>query len=166
VKGWILRTTQLALALVALAGARAAAASQGVGVERVPADARPAMPAVAMAAEDREGMLKRWGIRIEAMRLTAAGYMLDFRYQVVDARKARPLFERKTKPVLTDEKTGTVLAVPTPPKTGPLRSSNDPKAGRTYFMFFANPGRLVAEGQTVTVTIGQFIVSGIRVSAR
>ena len=95
-----------------------------------------------------------------------AGYMLDFRYQVVDARKARPLFERKTKPVLHDEKTGAVLAVPTPPKTGPLRSSNDPKAGRTYFMFFANPGRLVAEGQTVTVTIGQFIVSGIRVSAR
>jgi len=33
-------------------------------------------------------------------------------------------------------------------------------------MFFANPGRLVAEGQTVTVTIGKFSVSGIRVSPR
>jgi hypothetical protein len=157
---------RLALTLTAVAGTPAGALPQSIGVERFPAPAEPATTAVAMAAEDREGMLKRWGIRIEAMRLTAAGYMLDFRYQVLDARKARPLFERKTKPVLTDEKTGTVLAVPTPPKTGPLRSSNDPKAGRTYFMFFANPGRLVSAGQTVTVTIGQFVVSGIRVGPR
>lgn len=160
-KGWIPKAARRAMILTAMAGAPTAALSQSIGVERSPAPAQPAAPVVAMAAEDGKAILKRWGVRIEGMRLTAAGYMLDFRYHVVDARKARPLFERRIKPVLKDEKTGTLLAVPTPPKTGPLRSSNDPQAGRSYFMFFGNPGRLVTEGQTVTVTIGEFSVSGI-----
>ena len=92
-------------------------------------------------------MVKNWGIRIEGIRLTAAGQMLDFRYTVVDARKAKPLFDRKTKPILLDEASGVQMAVPVPPKTGALRNSNDPKAGRTYFMFFANPGKLITPGQ-------------------
>lgn len=150
------------MAFWALVGASAAAYPQSLGVERVPARAEPA--ATAMAAEDGAAILRRWGVRVEGIRLAAAGYMLDFRYHIVDARKAKPLFERRTKPLLKHEQTGTLLAVPTPPKTGPLRSSNDPKAGRSYFMFFGNPGRLVAEGQAVTVTIGEFSVSGIRVS--
>jgi hypothetical protein len=108
-------------------------------------------------------LVRRWGIRIESMRLTSAGYMLDFRYQVVDARKAKPLFERKTKPMLRDEATGAQMSVPVPPKTGALRSSNDPQAGRSYFMFFANPARFIKPGSRVTVTIGAFSVSGIRV---
>ena len=54
--------------------------------------------------------------------------------------------------------------VPNPPTTGSLRSTNDAKAGRTYFMFFANPSRFVKAGSTVTVTIGEFSVSGIPVT--
>ena len=108
-------------------------------------------------------LVRKWGIHIEGVRLTAAGHMLDFRYRVVDTRKAKPLFERKTKPVLRDEASGVQVAVPVPPKTGALRNSNDPKAGKTYFMFFANPGRFIAPGNRVTVTIGAFSVSGIRV---
>ena len=156
--GWI-------IALAALWGTPRTALSQSVGIERSAAPAEPAVPVVAMAAEDSSAILKRWGIRIEALRLTASGYMLDFRYQVVDARKAKPLFERKVKPVLRDEGSGAQMAVPTPPKTGPLRSSNDPKAGRSYFMFFANPARFIKPGSLVTVTIGEFSVSGIRVGS-
>ncbi len=162
---WTFKTAVLIVALSALGGAPEAAPPQSVGIERSSPPAEAAAPVVAMAAEDGPAILKRWGIRIESLRLTAAGYMLDFRYHVVDARKAKPLFQRKTKPVLKDEKTGTVMAVPTPPKTGPLRSSNDPKAGRSYFMFFANPGRLIGDGQTATVTIGEFSVYGIRVTS-
>lgn len=121
----------------------------------------PVVP-VAIDAMD-PALVRKWGIRIESMRLTAAGYMLDFRYRVIDARKAKPLFARKTKPVLTDEASGAQMAVPVPPKTGALRNSNDPRAGRTYFMFFANPGRFVAPGNRVTLTIGAFRVSGIHV---
>lgn len=114
-------------------------------------------------ASDRTALLRRWGITVESLRLTASGYMLDFRYRVVDARKAKPLFVRKTKPVMRDEATGMELAVPVPPKTGALRSSNDPQAGKTYFMFFSNPARTIAAGATVSVSIGPFAVRGLRV---
>jgi hypothetical protein len=98
----------------------------------------------------------QWGVRVVGLRLTAAGYMLDFRYRVVDAEKAKPIFDRRTKPVLIDATTGARLVVPVPPKTGALRSSNTPIAGRTYFMFFANPGRFLKPGSRVTVVIGAF----------
>jgi hypothetical protein len=122
-------------------------------------DARPAAPP--LRATDEAAILERWGVTIEGMRLTAGGYMLDFRYRVVDPEKAAPLFERRTKPVLTDESSGVVMAVPVPPKTGPLRSSNDPKKGKTYFMFFGNPRRMIAKNRRVTVTIGDFSVGGL-----
>jgi hypothetical protein len=148
-----------------LSGTPRSAFPQTIGVERSAGAVEPAVPVVSLAADDERGILKRWGIRIESVKLTAAGYMLDFRYQVIDVRKAKPLFVRKTKPVLTDEKTGMRLAVPTPPKTGALRNSYDPIAGKTYFMFFGNPGHLVAAGQTVTITIGEFSVKSVRVTS-
>jgi hypothetical protein len=120
-------------------------------------------PDEALDVADVGSIVRKWGIRVESMRLTASGYMLDFRYTVVDARKAKPLFERRIKPVLTDEASGVVMAVPTPPKTGALRNSYDPKMGKTYFMFFGNPARFVKPGNTVTVTIGKFRVSGVKV---
>src|SRR6185503_12504330 len=158
------RPSFAAMLLVLLAGIPGRAQAQGVGVETTPRPAPTPAP-VTIPATAEAAILKRWGVRIEGLQLTAAGYMLDFRYTVVDARKAKPLFERKSKPVLTDEATGTVLAVPTPPKTGPLRNSYEPKAGRSYFMVFGNPRRLMRENQTATVTIGSFSVSGVRVAA-
>jgi hypothetical protein len=102
-------------------------------------------------------LLKRqWGIEVRGVRLSGAGYMLEFRYKVLDANKARPLFERRTKPVLVHERTGARLPVPRPAKTGPLRTSDPPLVGRTYWMFFANPGQLVKAGEKVTVVIGDF----------
>jgi hypothetical protein len=161
----------LGVALLLGAPARAAAQSdnKGGGSEPPRAAAGPASPAttpsapIAMRATDAAGLEERWGIRIEGMYLTAGGYMLDFRYTVIDPTKAAPLFDRSTKPLLKDEKTGAVMAVPAPPKTGALRSSNDPKAGRTYFMFFANPGQFVRRSSPVTVTIGDFSVSSLTV---
>jgi hypothetical protein len=162
----------LGSALLVGAPARAAGQHDVKGGSSEPsraAAARPASPTTApsapfpLRATDAAGLEERWGIRIEGMYLTAGGYMLDFRYTVIDPAKAAPLFDRKTKPLLKDEKTGAVMAVPVPPKTGALRSSNDPKAGRTYFMFFANPGGFVHRYNPVTVTIGEFSVSSLTV---
>ena len=99
---------------------------------------------------------RQWGIEVMYVRQTAAGYMLEFRYRVLDAEKAKPLFERRTKPVLTHAETGAQLIVPTPAKTGALRNSNPPLAGHTYWMFFANPGKLVKPGEHVNIQIGTF----------
>ena len=98
------------------------------------------------------------------MRLASRGYMLEFRYKILDAAKAQPLFGRGLRPTLRDDASGFESTVPNPPTTGALRSTYDAKAGRTYFMFFANPSRFVRAGSTVTVTIGEFNVSGIPVA--
>lgn len=97
------------------------------------------------------------------MRLVSGGYMLEFRYKILDAAKAQPLFSRAVRPMLLDAASGFQSTVPNPPTTGALRNTYDAKAGRTYFMFFANPSRFVKAGSAVTVTIGEFSITGIPV---
>ena len=97
------------------------------------------------------------------MRSTAAGHMVDFRYRVVDAEKAAPLFKRQTKPYLLHQASGQALGVPNTAKLGPLRNSNAPQEGRTYWMFFGNHQRVVKTGDMVTVAIGDFRVTDIEV---
>jgi hypothetical protein len=106
---------------------------------------------------------KRWGVEITALRRTAHGHMLDFRYRVLDPDKAKALFVRQTKPALIHEKTGKMLAVPETAKIGPLRNSNAPKQGKIYWMFFGNAGKLVKAGDKVTVAIGDFRAEGLTV---
>lgn len=108
------------------------------------------------ASEHGERLEETWGIQIEGIRLSAAGYMLDFRYRVIDTEKAAPLFDRKTKPYLIDQTSGAKFMVPSPPKVGPLRTSDPPQADKTYFILFANPGKYVKHGNKVTVVIGDF----------
>ena len=106
-------------------------------------------------------MKRQWGVEVLFVRQTSAGYMLEFRYKVLDPEKAFPLFERQTKPILTHPETGAQLIVPTPAKTGALRNSNMPLEGHTYWMFFANPGKLVDQGDLVSIEIGDFLVEGL-----
>jgi hypothetical protein len=120
------------------------------------AEARDTGSETPARTEQEQNIAEQWGIEIESLRLTAASYMLDFRYTVIDAEKARPLFERSTKPVLIDQASEAQFVVPSPAKVGPLRNSNQPIPGRTYFMFFANPGKFIKPGNRVTVEIGEF----------
>ncbi|PLX89833.1 MAG: hypothetical protein C0619_10415 [Desulfuromonas sp.] len=106
--------------------------------------------------ELQQKVAAEWGIEILSLRSTAANYMLDFRYRVIDAEKAKPIFDRKTKPYLVDQASGHKFAVPNPPKTGPLRNSNTPQVDRNYFTIFANPGKYIQPGSMVTVVIGDF----------
>lgn len=105
-------------------------------------------------------------IRISSVRWSAAGYMLDVRYNVLDVDGAWDAFNRKERPVLGHHESGAVLAVPAPAKVGPLvQTSERPKPDRVYFILFANPGRLVQPGDTVILTVagreyGPFVVEG------
>lgn len=110
---------------------------------------------------DNTFMKRKWGVEVEYVRQTAAGYMLEFRYRVLDPDKAGPLFDRQIKPVLTHVESGATFVVPTPAKTGALRNSNPPLAGHTYWMFFANPGKYVQPGQHVNIAIGEFRAEGL-----
>ncbi len=129
----------------------------------LPASGSSPAPGAVRSPHPREAtrMKRQWGVEVLGVRQTAAGYMLEFRYRVLDAARAKPLFERRTKPVLVDEQSGLSLVVPTPPKTGALRNSNPPLAGHTYWMFFGNPGGFVRPGRRVSVVIGDFRAEGI-----
>jgi hypothetical protein len=134
----------LGLALLAALCAGCAAARQ----ER---QAGTAVPATEQSAEETRG------IKALAVRLTANGNMLDFRYQVLDPDRALPLFSRDIKPYLVDEATGTVCVVPDVPKIGAVRSTTrTPVAGQEHFILFVNPNRFVKSGSKVTVVIGDF----------
>lgn len=100
---------------------------------------------------------KDGGIRVLSIRQTSAGYMLDFRYKVINPEKAAAFIDRSNKPLLHVLKNGSILQVPVSSKIGPLRQSAlSAKAGKNYFMFFANPGRMVKPGDKVKVNIGDF----------
>ena len=114
------------------------------------------------AYEDKARLEQQWGVQICGIRLSAADYMLDFRYRVIDPEKAKPLLSRQVKPYLVDQESGAKLIVPAPPKVGSLRQkSNEPLPGKIYFIIFSNPGKLVKRGNKVTVVIGDFKAEGL-----
>lgn len=99
----------------------------------------------------------RWGIRLQGIRLSAAGNLLDFRYRILDAGKAQALVDHKFQPYLVNQMNGTRISVPNTPSLGALRqTSRKPLADHTYFILFANPGRQIKAGDKVSVTIGDF----------
>ena len=106
----------------------------------------------------------QWGVEIQAVRLTAAEYMLDFRYRVLDADKAAPILDRRIKPHAIVERTGVKLQVPISSKLGPLRGTEvHPQAGRNYMTLFANPSRHVKRGDLITIVVGDFSVEHLAV---
>jgi len=104
---------------------------------------------------------ERWGVEMVAVRLTAADRMIDVRYRVLDPAKAAPLFVRANKPLLLDPASGAEIPVHSPTKTGPLRPTNPPQAGRVYFTMFSNPQGRVKRGDPVTLKIGEFEAAAI-----
>jgi hypothetical protein len=112
-------------------------------------------------ARQSQRIKRHWGVDIEGVRTVSSGYMLAFRYRVLDAERARSLNDKAARPYLIDEATGIRMAVPAMEKVGELRQSVDPEAGRSYFIVFGNPGRTVKPGNRVSVVIGGLQVDGI-----
>jgi hypothetical protein len=106
---------------------------------------------------------RRWGIEDITVRSLSSGSSLEFRYRVVIPDKAQVLNDKRVKPYLIDEKTGTRLEVPTMEKIGELRQTATPEEGRQYWMVFSNSGRVVKRGQRVDVLIGPFRADGLTV---
>lgn len=104
----------------------------------------------------------QWGIEVEGLRLSAAGYMLDFRYRVEDEERARRLIRPGLKPYILVNASGVRLDVPVSPKLGPLRQTRARVvADKTYFVFFANPARMVRAGDQVAVVMGDLRIENL-----
>lgn len=137
----------------------AAAALYLAGCSTVPVNKTVTPPVESASIVTAQEFERSWGIKIEGMRLSAGGYMLDFRYRILDSDKASPIVDPKKKPFLIDQSTGAKFIVPAPAKVGSLRATANngkPIAGRTYFVIFSNPGMFVKAGNKVTVEIGDF----------
>lgn len=114
-------------------------------------------PAASVVSGQAQGLEDKWGIKVASLHLSANGYMVDFRYKVVDPQKAALLGDPHAKPYLVDQSSGAKLSVPRSPKVGPLRQSSEQLvAGKVYFTLFSNLGRVVKNGSKVTVVIGEF----------
>lgn len=149
------------LAFLMLAMATAASQSNAETTDGSAESKSAKTPARSPHPREKTFLKRQWGIEVVFVRQTSAGYMLEFRYKVIDPEKALPLFERQTKPMLTHVETGAQMIVPTPAKTGALRNSNLPQEGQTYWMFFANPGKLVEVGDEIAIDIGKFHIDGL-----
>jgi hypothetical protein len=123
-----------------------------------------AMAPTAVPAALNQQLAKDWGLQVLGIRQSAAGYMLDFRYRVLDPEKARAVLDRTIPAKLEVARSGATLHVPRPPTTGRLRGgARFPQKDRNYFMFFGNPGKHVQPGDKVSVVIGDFRADDITV---
>jgi hypothetical protein len=163
---FLLLTLIVSIAVTALPGIAAGAT--------VDADWRPPpMPETAnygpinIAPEKAKELAEKWGVELLGIRLTAENYMMDFRFHVIDADKALPLFDHRIKPYVIADRSDIKLPVPMAAKVGAFRPTNRGKnitSGRNYYMVFGNPDRHVKQGETVTVVIGEFTVEGLTVN--
>lgn len=133
----------------------AATSARVKAIQEAVTSARRAMPGKPIR-------VKELGIEVTALRLTANGHMLDFRYKVLDPKKAKPMFDKKIKPYLIDHASGAKAEVPMTPKLGALRQApRISRAGQVYFAIFANPGKLIKAGSKVTVVYGEHKIENL-----
>lgn len=104
---------------------------------------------------------RTWGVEIVGVRRVSSGYMLEFRYRVIDPEKSKPLIDKAAKPYLHDEASNVTLSVPALEKVGEVRQTAKPEVDRVYYVLFGNPGQIVKPGNRVSVVIGKFRVDGI-----
>lgn len=147
----ILCVTALIMLLAGCAGNPGYAMGDGISIA-----AEKAAP-VAVIPEDR------LGIRMEGLRLSAAGYILDLRYRVLDPARAAPLLDKKIRPYLLDGASGAQLGVPDTAKLGQLRTTGRNKVvpDQDYFILFANPGRFVQPGARMTLVMGDVRIENL-----
>lgn len=127
------------------------ASHPGNGYSFAPQNVVPAQEEAAPAQSERQ-----LGIRMQSLRRSAAGYILDFRYRITDPAKAVAMLDSKVRPYLLDEATGAQLGVPDTDKLGQLRTTgrSKVKTDQNYFILFANPGRFIQAGSKMTLVMG------------
>lgn len=163
-------TLRTLLAAAVLATGVLPLAGQSAPPAAAPAPAASASaPAAATAAHESGHFPKReqayyqlfFGVDSIAAKAVESGELIQFSYRVLDAEKARPLNDKTNEPVMFDPAIKAKLIIPSLEKVGQLRQSSTPEAGKSYWMAFSNPGRVVKRGDRVSVTIGQFHIEGL-----
>ena len=142
------RRIGIALSAMVFALGFAACTTLPGDVSTLPSTATPSQTDLAKPASTS-------GIQITAAHLSAAGYMIDVRYRVLDTEKAAALFQPKVLAYLQEQASGAKFLIPDTAKLGLLRQkAQQTKLDRIYFMMFANPGKFVKPGDHVLLVMG------------
>ena len=108
---------------------------------------------------DEAGMAARYGINITLVGVSAAGGLIDFRYQVVDPDKASQLLhDTSLYPKFIVEDTGELVAV----NSLPHNHGTELQLGATYFFLLANAHNAIHKGSALTVVIGDARLEHLR----
>jgi hypothetical protein len=106
----------------------------------------------------RRQLATTYGIHLTLVGVTAAGGLVDLRFQITDAAKARKLFDSPSvMPAVVDETSGVVLQ----PPHGGHHSHITPANGASYFVLIGNAGGVVQRGVPVSVVINNVRVEHI-----
>ena len=117
--------------------------------------------------EQEKLLAEKWGVKLISLNLTAASYMMDFRFRVLDANKALPLFDYRIKPYIVVPRSGARLPVPMAARSehsDPPNRGKNIKADKNYYMVFGNPDHHVKQGEKVNLVIGDFKADNITVN--
>ena len=106
----------------------------------------------------RAALASRYGIKLTLVGVTASGGLIDLRFKITDAARAKKLFTSKSvMPAVVAESTGTVVQAP----HGGHHGQVTPTSGASYFILMGNPGGVVQRGVPVTVVINKVRVEHI-----
>jgi hypothetical protein len=101
-----------------------------------------------------------FGVRFTSVDITAAGGMIELRYQVLDSDKTAVVHDQATAPFVVDH-AGKKFADPGMvghTHIGPLKV-----AGSSDFILLANAGGAVHHGDVVTIEFGKYALRGVPV---
>ena len=103
-------------------------------------------------------LARKYGIRLTLVGVTASGGLVDLRFKITDAAKAKKVFtSRSVTPAVISERTGTVVQAP----HGGHHGHIVPTSGASYFILMGNPGGVVQRGVPVTVVFNKVRVEHI-----
>ncbi|MEP7034157.1 MAG: hypothetical protein ABI934_01130 [Actinomycetota bacterium] len=98
-----------------------------------------------------EGMAARYGIDVNLIGVSAAGGLVEFRYQVVDPDKADAMVhDTKLFPIVVVEDSGATMAIPRPHQ----HAGAGAELGATAFFMFANAHNAIHKGSLLTLVMG------------
>lgn len=131
-----------------------------------PPVAKKVVQASPVDVEQAKWLKDELGVEIISLQLTAAGYMMDFRFHVHDVEKSKVFFDQRVKPHLLAEKSKAKLPVPMASKVGGFRPTNrgkNIKPNKNYYIIFGNPDAHMKSGDKVTLVLGNIEVKNITV---
>jgi hypothetical protein len=120
-------------------------------------DLTPAAKGVDTTIPISEEIEEKYGIRFTYLALSANGGLVDLRYRVVDAEKAKNFgHDRETAPMLVAEDSGKTL------ETTIMGFHNHRvEPSHVYYVLYRNTGNAIRPGEKVTIAIGDLTLSHV-----